>query len=153
GVALAEARRDGVTSVQDMDGSDPATRRKLFRHYQQLARSGKLTLRIDLRWPLAEWKALADLGAEIGLGTGWGRIGGGKGFVDGSLGSSTAKMYEPYLNEPGSTGVFVTPLDRLREYIAGADRAGISVAVHAIGDRVNAELLDIFAVVAKKNGP
>src|SRR5262249_27178828 len=64
-----------------------------------------------------------------------------------------AKMYEPYLNEPGSTGVFVTPLDRLREYIAGADRAGISVAVHAIGDRANAELLDIFAVVAKKNGP
>ena len=52
-----------------------------------------------------------------------------------------------------STGVYVTPLNRLREYIEGADAAGLSVAVHAIGDRANAELLDIFAEVAKKNGP
>jgi predicted amidohydrolase YtcJ len=80
-------------------------------------------------------------------------IGGVKGFVDGSLGSSTAKMFEPYRHEPGSTGVFVTPPGRLREYILGADRAGLSVAVHAIGDRANAELLDIFAEVIKKNGP
>ena len=151
--ALDEARRAGVTSVQDMDGSGPATRRKLFRLYQQMARSGRLTLRIDLRWPLAEWKALADLGAEANFGSDWVRVGGVKGFVDGSLGSSTAKMYEPYVNEPGSTGVFVTPLDRLREYILAADRAGLSVAVHAIGDRANAELLDIFAEAVKKNGP
>jgi predicted amidohydrolase YtcJ len=61
-------------------------------------------------------------------------------------------MFEPYRNEPGSTGVFVTPLDRLREYIEEADRAGLSVAVHAIGDRANAELLDIFAGVIRKNG-
>ena len=47
----------------------------------------------------------------------------------------------------------MTPLNRLREYIEGADQAGLSVAVHAIGDRANAELLDIFAEVAKKNGP
>jgi predicted amidohydrolase YtcJ len=62
-------------------------------------------------------------------------------------------MFEPFLNEPDSTGVYVTPPDKLREYILGADKAGISVAVHAIGDRANAELLDIFAEVAKKNGP
>src|SRR5207244_7332305 len=61
--ALAEARHVGVTSVQDMDGSDPATRTKLFRLYQQLARAGKLTVRIDLRWPLASWEELAKLGA------------------------------------------------------------------------------------------
>src|SRR5207245_457267 len=54
---------------------------------------------------------------------------------------------------PGSTGVFVTPLDKLREYILEADKAGLSVAVHAIGDRANAELLSIFAGVAKENGP
>ncbi len=62
-------------------------------------------------------------------------------------------MFEPYLNEPGSTGVFVTPLDRLRELIRQADAAGLSVAVHAIGDRANAELLDIYAEVARVNGP
>jgi predicted amidohydrolase YtcJ len=151
--ALDEARAVGVTSVEDMDGSNPATRTRLFRFYQQLARSDRLTLRIDLRWPLADWKQLAQLGAESGLGDNWVQIGGVKGFVDGSLGSSTAKMSEPFVNEPGSTGVWVTPPAALREYIKGADRAGLSVAVHAIGDRANAELLDIFAEVAKENGP
>ncbi|HEY7153350.1 MAG TPA: amidohydrolase [Gemmataceae bacterium] len=151
--ALTEARQVGVTSMQDMDGSGPATRRRLLRLYQQLARQGKLTARIDLRWPLADWRSLANLGVEANFGGDWLRIGGLKGFVDGSLGSSTAKMFEPYLNEESSTGVYVTPLNRLREYIEGADAAGLSIAVHAIGDRANAELLDIFAEVEKKNGP
>jgi predicted amidohydrolase YtcJ len=102
---------------------------------------------------LAQWRQLAQIGAESGFGDDWVKIGGVKGFVDGSLGSSTAKMFEPFLNEPGSTGVFVTPLDKLHEYIQGADAAGLSVAVHAIGDQANAELLSIFALVAKENGP
>lgn len=151
--ALAEARQVGVTSMQDMDGSGAATRRRLFRLYQQLARQGKLTARIDLRWPLADWRSLAALGIEANFGSDWVRIGGVKGFIDGSLGSSTAKMFAPYRHEKGNTGVYVTPLNRLREYIEGADAAGLSVAVHAIGDRANAELLDIFADVVKKNGP
>jgi hypothetical protein len=151
--ALAEARQVGVTSVQDMDGSDLATRRRLLRLYQELARTGKLTVRVDLRWPLADWQSLARLGVQAGLGDDWVRVGGLKGFADGSLGSSTAKMFEPFVNEPGSTGVWVTPPAKLREYILGADRAGLSVAIHAIGDQANAELLDIFAEVAKANGP
>jgi predicted amidohydrolase YtcJ len=151
--ALAEARQVGVTSVQDMDGSNATTRRRLFRLYQQLARQGQLTLRVDLRWPLADWRSLAALGVEANFGSDWVRIGGVKGFVDGSLGSSTAKMFEPYVHEKGNTGVYVTPLNRLREYIEGADAAGLSIAIHAIGDRANAELLDIFADVEKKNGP
>ena len=152
GAALKEAAQNGVTSMQDMDGSDDSTRQKLFRRYQQLAQSGRLTARIDLRWPLAEWKRLTDLGVSARLGDDWVRIGGVKGFIDGSLGSSTAKMFEPFINEPGSTGVYVTPLAKMREYVLGADRAGLSVAVHAIGDRGNAEMLDIFAEVAKENG-
>ncbi len=151
--ALAEARQVGVTSAQDMGGSAGAMRRRLFRLYQQLARQGQLTMRLDLRWPLADWRSLAMLGVEANYGDDWVRIGGVKGFVDGSLGSSTAKMFDSYRNEKGSTGVYVTPLNRLRESIEGADAAGLSIAVHAIGDRANAELLDIFAEVAKKNGP
>jgi predicted amidohydrolase YtcJ len=151
--AQDEAARVGVTSVQDMDGSDLKTRQKLFRLYQRMARDGKLTVRVDLRWPLADWQTLARLGVEANYGGDWVRIGGVKGFVDGSLGSSTAKMFEPFLNEPNSTGVYVTSPANLRTYITGADKAGLSVAVHAIGDRANAELLDIFAEVAKKNGP
>jgi predicted amidohydrolase YtcJ len=151
--ALEEACREGVTSVQDMAGSGRGTHVKLFRLYQRLAKTGQLTCRIDLRWPIAEWKQLADLGAESGLGDDWVKIGGLKGFADGSLGSSTAKMFESFLNEPGNTGVRVTPLEKMREYVLGADQAGISVAIHAIGDQANAEMLDIFAEVSKINGP
>jgi predicted amidohydrolase YtcJ len=151
--ALAEARQVGVTSMQDMEGSGDSARRRLLRLYQELARSGQLTARIALRWPIARWKELADIGIEAGCGNEWIKIGGLKGFADGSLGSSTAKMFGPYLNEPGSTGIHVTPLEKMREYVLGADRAGLSVAVHAIGDQANAEMLDIFAEVAQKNGP
>jgi predicted amidohydrolase YtcJ len=150
--ALSHLAANGVTSVQDMDGSPGAARVLLFRRYQNLARRGKLTCRVDLRWPLADWQELANLGVEAGFGNDWIKIAGVKGFMDGSLGSSTAKMFEPYLNEK-TTGVFVTPPGTMRELIRGADRAGISVAVHAIGDRANAELLDIFQAVQKENGP
>jgi hypothetical protein len=149
---LREARQVGVTSVQDMDGSDAGTRRRLFRLFQELSRRGELTLRIDLRWPLAEWRALANLGVQRELGNDWIRIGGLKGFCDGSLGSSTARMWEPYVHEKTSTGVFVTPPDRLREYVREADAAGLAVCVHAIGDRANSEMLDIFGEVVRENG-
>lgn len=151
--ALVEVRQQGVTSVQDMDGSDAATRGKLLRTYQEMARTRQLTVRVELRWPLAEGENLARLGVQANFGDDWVKIGGLKGFVDGSLGSSTARMYEPFLNEPGNRGVWVTPLGQLRESIRQADRAGLAVAVHAIGDQANAELLDIFAEVTRTNGP
>jgi predicted amidohydrolase YtcJ len=62
-------------------------------------------------------------------------------------------MFDPFINEPGSTGVYVTPPAKMREFVLGADRAGLSVAVHAIGDKANADMLDIFAEVARENGP
>jgi predicted amidohydrolase YtcJ len=151
--ALAEAARCGVTSVQDMDGSEPAVRRTLLRVLQQLSRSGKLTLRVRLYFPLTTWRSLAEVAVQVGFGNEWVTIGSLKDFIDGSLGSSTGKMFEPYLNEPGSTGIFLTRLSRLRDDVIGADAAGLGVAVHAIGDRGNAEMLDIFADAIKKNGP
>jgi predicted amidohydrolase YtcJ len=149
--ALNEARRLGVTSVQDMDGS--GVRVRYFRQLQRLAQKGELTTRIRLYWPLGAWMELARLGIMRGLGNLWLTIGALKDFIDGSLGSSTAKMYESFLNEPGNTGIYVTPRKKLLENILEADQAGLAVAVHAIGDKGNAELLDIFAEVAKKNGP
>jgi predicted amidohydrolase YtcJ len=62
-------------------------------------------------------------------------------------------MFEPFLNEPDSTGKFVTSREQLRTAIIGADKAGISVAIHAIGDEANALLLDIFAEAIQVNGP
>ena len=149
--ALGEAARCGVTSVQDMDGSEPAVRRALLRILQQLAHSGKLTCRVRLYFPLGTWRSLADVAVQVGFGDEWVTIGSLKDFIDGSLGSSTGKMYEPYLNEPNSTGIFLTRLSRLRDDVIAADAAGLGVAVHAIGDRGNAEMLDIFAEAIKKN--
>lgn len=151
--ALRLAAQLGVTSLDDMAGIGPADRRRLLRLYQQLARDGRLTARIHFRWPLEAWRELAELGIEEGFGGDVLAIGGLKGFIDGSLGSSTAKMWQPYLNEPASTGIFVTPPTRLGEMIAQADAAGLAVAVHAIGDEGNSMLLDQFAEVAAGNGP
>ena len=143
--ALEVARREGVTSMEDMAGG--GDQKLLFRHYQRLATTGKLTSRIGLRWPLAQWRQLANLGVQAEFGSDWIRIGGLKGFIDGSLGSSTAKMFQPYRHEPSSVGVYVTPPGTLRDQIRDAQAAGLGVAVHAIGDQGNADMLDIFAEV------
>jgi predicted amidohydrolase YtcJ len=151
--ALRAAAAVGVTSAQDLDGSPPETRRQLFRGYQRLAREGRLTCRLDLRWPPAFYKELANAGVTADFGSDFVRVGGAKGFMDGSLGSSTAKMFAPYDSDAKTTGVFVTPPGLMRSYIRAADAAGLNVCVHAIGDRANADLLDLFAEVAKQNGP
>jgi predicted amidohydrolase YtcJ len=151
--ALAEASSLGVTSLQDMDGGDARSRRHELRVLQRLAQSGKLTARVDLRVPIGQARELTNVGLSAAFGSHWLTIGGVKGFMDGSLGSSTAKMFEPYLNEPGSTGVFVTPRDAMLKLVQEADRGGLSVAVHAIGDQANATLLDIYGEVAKQDGP
>jgi predicted amidohydrolase YtcJ len=151
--ALAELRKNGVVAVDDMAGVPPQTSQRLLRRYQELAQKGELTARIGFFLPLADFEKLADLGVEASLGGDFVRIGGVKGFADGSLGSSTAKMFGPYLNEPGSTGIFVTEPQRLRDLVRRADAKGLQVAVHAIGDRANAELLDAFAAAEKANGP
>lgn len=143
----------GITSLQDMDGSGSETRRKLFHTLQRLAREGKLTCRIDLRWPLGQYKELAAVGVNADFGNDFVRIGGVKGFIDGSLGSSTAKMFEPYDSDAKNTGVFVTDPGVMLSLVRAADSAGLNVCVHSIGDKGNATMLDVFANVAKQNGP
>jgi predicted amidohydrolase YtcJ len=113
---------------------------------------GALTLRVSNYIPLAAWRSMADSVRAKGPGDEWIRTAGVKGFVDGSLGSTTALMSEPYRDAPGTRGLFVTPEDSLRRWIGAADSAGLQVAVHAIGDRANALLLDIYDSVAKAHG-
>jgi predicted amidohydrolase YtcJ len=144
---------NGLTSVQDMDGSSANTRRTMFRVLQRLAREGQMTVRLDLRWPIALRRDVIELGAEANYGNDFVRVGGVKGFMDGSLGSSTARMFEPYEGGAKNVGVFVTPPDAMGNMIREADKAGLSIAVHAIGDEANAVLLDLFAAAAKANGP
>jgi predicted amidohydrolase YtcJ len=114
---------------------------------------GELTIRVALYFPLESWEAVADTVAALGRGDDWVRIGGVKGYVDGSLGSRTALFYQPYNDDPQTSGVLVTPEDSLRKWIGASDSAGLQVAVHAIGERANGLLLDIYDSVAKAHGP
>ncbi|HTL05898.1 MAG TPA: amidohydrolase [Gemmatimonadales bacterium] len=120
---------------------------------QRARARGALTLRVSNYIPLAAWREMAESLKAGGPGDDWIRSAGVKGFVDGSLGSTTALMFAPYLDAPATRGLFVTPEDSLRRWIGAADSAGLQVAVHAIGDRANALLLDIYDSVAKAHGP
>jgi predicted amidohydrolase YtcJ len=115
--------------------------------------AGRLTLRVALFPPLAGWRRVADTVAADGPGDDWVRVAGVKGFVDGSLGSGTALFFDPYEDDPHTRGLLVTPEDSLRSQIGRADSAGLQVAVHAIGEKANALLLDIYDSVARAHGP
>jgi predicted amidohydrolase YtcJ len=144
-VALREAREVGVTSVEDMDGSDAATRHLLMRVYADMANRGDLTFRVRLYTPIAEWNTFPPLHVRANEQSVWVRGNAVKGYIDGSLGSSTAKMYQPYVHEPMNSGVFVTSPLRLRQLVRDADEHGLDIAIHAIGDEGNGELLKIYA--------
>jgi predicted amidohydrolase YtcJ len=137
----------GVTSVHSMGSwNDLAV-------FERAHNTLRQKTRIFAATPLAEWMRLRDTVAARGRGDDWLRIGGLKGFVDGSLGSHTAAMFEGFTDKPADKGFFVTPPDTLYARTLGADKAGLQVMVHAIGDRAIATQLDIFARVAKENGP
>jgi predicted amidohydrolase YtcJ len=120
--------------------------------YLRAKRAGDLKVRAALYFPLQDWRRVADTVAKIGRGDDWVWIGGVKGYVDGSLGSTTALFYSPYNDDPSTSGVLVTPEDSLRRWIGGADSAGLQVVVHAIGERANGLLLDIYDSVAQAHG-
>lgn len=151
--SLQQARQMGVTSFEAMMGDDPPGGADLFRTYQQWEREGRLTARIGLYWPLGRWEELAHLGIAGNFGGDRIRLRGVKGFLDGSLGSSTAWFWEPYLHELDSCSLPVVDVAELREDLLGADRAGLQIAIHAIGDRAVSELLDLYEEVEAENGP
>jgi predicted amidohydrolase YtcJ len=103
--------------------------------------------------PVQDWHLMADTVRAAGRGDHWLRLAGVKGYVDGSLGSTTALFYEPYVDAPDTKGLMVTPEDSLRTWIGAADSAGLQVAVHAIGDRANGIILDIYDSLARAHGP
>jgi predicted amidohydrolase YtcJ len=114
---------------------------------------GKFKTRIYACVPLNTWDRLAKEVQERGRGDEWLAIGGLKGFVDGSLGSHTAALLEPFTDAPSDRGLLVNTVEDLEHWTREADRAGLQVAVHAIGDRANRLQLDVFERVAKTNGP
>jgi hypothetical protein len=102
--------------------------------------------------PLSVWRTVAESVKVHGPGDDWIRMAGVKGYVDGSLGSTTALFFEPYVDVPTTSGLETTSLDSLGVWIGAADSAGLQVVVHAIGERANARLLAIYDSVAKAHG-
>jgi predicted amidohydrolase YtcJ len=147
--AMAFAASKGVTSAVLVSSPWPE-----LAALERARKAGRLTIRASVYPPLSLWRAVADsMKARGGPGDAWIRLAGVKGYVDGSLGSSTALFYEPYNDEPTTRGIFVTSEDSLRAQIGGADSAGLQVIVHAIGERANGVLLDIFDSVTTAHGP
>ncbi len=144
--AMDHAVSLGVTQIIDMgDWGDLAT-------YRRAAHQGALKQRVYALVPISTWEQLRDFIATEGRGDDWLRWGGVKGFVDGSLGSTTAWFYDPYDDAPETSGLMVTDTAQLHTWIQAADEAGLHVAVHAIGDRANDWLLQVYAAVARRNG-
>jgi predicted amidohydrolase YtcJ len=136
----------GVTSVHNMGSfEDLAT-------FERAHRAGRLITRIYAVTPIAQWERLRDTVTARGHGDAWLRIGGIKGFVDGSLGSHTAAMFAPFVDSPSDSGFYVEKPEDLYRWTRDADRAGIQVIVHAIGDRAINLQLNIFERVEAENG-
>jgi predicted amidohydrolase YtcJ len=142
--ALREAARFGVTAFCDMGMSPEAF--DDFRAYQRLEREGELTARVSLFMPIGSYERLQRAGVEKRFGSERLRVGGLKGFADGSLGSSTAAMREPFTDEPHHCGLVMGEMadGSMARWVADADAHELQIAIHAIGDRANADVLSIF---------
>ncbi len=148
--ALEHAASLGVTSVQHMNPefADVAA-------YSELAENGELTTRIYAAPMETDWRDQAKIGIRRAWGSTYLRLGAVKGYADGSLGSRTAYMFEPFADDPGNSGLLsdeMHPPSAMHERLMGADAAGLQVRVHAIGDRAISMMLDIFGDIEKEHG-
>lgn len=145
---LAEAARLGVTSIQDNSAIDALPT------YQDLRARGELTARFSVwRYAMPSLRPLKQTGVRTGLGDDWIRLGALKILSDGSLGAGTAAFFEPFTDDPTTRGLLLHPVEDLERTILDADAAGYQLAVHAIGDRANALVLDAFEKASRANGP
>lgn len=136
----------GVTSVQEMSSADNVG------VYQELLRQGLLKTRIYGGMPLPVWEKIGNVGIHRAFGSEMLRIGALKGYADGSLGSTTAWLFEPYSDAPNSTGLMGADVPKMYENVKDANNAGLQIMIHAIGDRANAEVLNIFEKVENETG-
>ncbi len=138
--ALAELASFGVTGIHDV------TPPEQMAAFAELRRRGELTARVYARPTLDRVEHLVALGLRPGFGDEWLKLGGLKGFVDGIMGNSTARFYEPYLTtgERGSWRPMMEPAGNMERLLRLADGAGFWPQVHAIGDEAIDTLLDLY---------
>ena len=144
--AMRFVAEQGVTSVHHMGSWGELAA------FERARAAGRLRTRIYAAVPLPSWERLRDTIAAHGRGDAWLKRGMLKAYVDGSLGSHTAAFFEPFTDAPTDRGLLVNAPADLYAWVSGADRAGLHVAVHAIGDRAINLILGIFERVAKENG-
>jgi predicted amidohydrolase YtcJ len=144
--AAGRALSLGVTQVHDVDGWAS------LEVYRRAHAEGRLPLRVYAAVPVSGWERLRDFIQEEGRGDERLWWGGLKGFVDGSLGSTTAWFYEPYTDDPTTAGLLTTDTAQLRSWIEMADEAELQAMIHAIGDQANDWLLDVYEGLGPRNG-
>jgi len=146
--ALEMAARLGVTSIQIPDGD--------FEIFENLRKLNKLTSRITLgaKFPTndEEIKNCLRLKKKYPALDNWLRFGYVKGYIDGTLGSGTALLFEPYSDEPEKTGLMMVDYEKFEKDIAAADRAGLQIGIHAIGDKGNNLVLNTYEKALRING-
>ena len=136
--AIAGLWRMGLTGVHDFD------QRSCFQALQILHERSELRLRVVKSIPLELLPQAAALGLRSGFGDDTLRIGSVKLFADGALGPHTGALFEAYIDEPQNRGILILDKETLFEHGQMAAESGLSLAVHAIGDRAVHEMLDGF---------
>ena len=133
----------GLTSIHDFD------RRESFMALQQLHNQKKLKLRVNKNLPLDSLEHAFELGLRTGFGDDTLWIGSIKGFMDGALGPHTAAMFQPYNGDAENRGILNMDGEELFEHCRRAADVGLSMTVHAIGDRANHEVLNAYEQLRK----
>jgi hypothetical protein len=151
------AAHNGVTSVQDMaiGANDPGGPLRL-RAIEALYREGKLNVRVAEALSLNYAHQLSDLGIQADFGNAFFHVGSIKSFADGGLGASTAWFTQPYTDNLANTGIASDQLRDPGKMYADfqlADKAGLQLITHAIGDRANHSILDFYERLEKEDGP
>ena len=136
--ATRAANKLGLTGIHNVEGAAS------LRLFQRVRAQDKLTLRVTHMIPASHLEHAIALGLRGGIGDEFLRIGGIKMFADGSLGSQTAWMLEPFEGQPGNCGIATTPMEEIERLAHLAASAGMMVCTHAIGDRANREVLNIY---------
>src|SRR5581483_1323272 len=126
---LQELRSSGITSIHDIEDNEA------LRLFQQLRDEGILKTRVQMILPRHVLPELREIGLQAGFGDDMLRLGGIKIFADGTLGSQTAAMLDGFEGNPDNRGILAIPEQEMRETVSAAAEMGISIAIHAIGDR------------------
>jgi predicted amidohydrolase YtcJ len=149
-LALAEARRSGVTSIQQLNGE--------YKRFERFKDKGKLTCRVTFNMAIPHenveerLKKLDELRKEYPPEDNWIRFGYLKVFIDGTLGSGTALMFEPFEDDPSTSGLPMMPYEKFEELIVAADALGFQTGTHAIGTKGNNWVLNAVEKAMEENG-